>query len=260
VAEHDIALVRADNPGPFTLTGTNTWVVGRDPCWIVDPGPDLEAHVAAVVAEATARGGAGGVAITHSHPDHAGCAVAVARALGAPLAAMDWERATVTLAGGERFGPLEAVPTPGHSPDHLAFVAGGACMTGDAVLGEGSVFVAPGPGSLAGYLESLRGLSARGLDVLLPGHGPIVGDPKAKLDGYVAHRLDRERRLVEALGDGVRSVDDLIARVWAEAPENLRLAVVVTLAAHLEKLGEEGRLPDGVEVPDLTWLANVPKP
>ncbi|MDP2712587.1 MAG: MBL fold metallo-hydrolase, partial [Solirubrobacteraceae bacterium] len=73
----DVALVHADNPGPFTLTGTNTWIVGRDPCWIVDPGPALDAHVARVLAEVARRGGAGGIALTHDHGDHAGAAAAV---------------------------------------------------------------------------------------------------------------------------------------------------------------------------------------
>lgn len=245
LAERDIALVRAANPGPFTLAGTNTWLVGRDPCWIVDPGPLLDAHVDAVVAEARARGGAAGIVLTHDHPDHADAVPAVRARLGAPVAAARGAVDTV-LAGGDRAGPLEVVAAPGHAPDHLVFVAGDAAFTGDAVLGEGSVFVI---GRLAAYLDALTGLRDRDLALLCPGHGPVVEDPRARLDGYIAHRLDRERRLVLALDDGLRGVDELLDRVWDDAPAVLRPASAVTLGAHLEKLEAEGRLPAGVERP-----------
>jgi glyoxylase-like metal-dependent hydrolase (beta-lactamase superfamily II) len=111
------------------------------------------------------------------------------------------------------------------------------------------VFVAPDPGALAGYLAALRRLRALDLDVLCPGHGPEVADPAAKLDEYVAHRLDRERRLVEALDAGGRTVEELLEAAWSDAPAVLRPAAAVTLAAHLDKLEDEDRLPDGVERP-----------
>src|SRR5205085_3486194 len=103
----DIALVPARNPGPFTLTGTNTWVVGRDPCWIVDPGPALHEHVGAVLAEVRARGGAGGIALTHDHDDHAGAAAAVRAGAGGRVVvgAARWAGADATLADGDTFGP-----------------------------------------------------------------------------------------------------------------------------------------------------------
>ena len=249
-ADHDIARIRAENPGPFTLSGTNTWVVGRDPCWVVDPGPALADHLATILAEAAQRGGVGGIALTHDHADHAEAVPELARETGAPVAAAAFAGADLVLADGDRFGPLEVVATPGHAPDHLAFVTDGACMTGDAVLGEGSVFVAPDPGALTGYLAALRRLRAMEIDVLCPGHGPPVGDPAAKLDEYVAHRLDRERRLVAALDDGLRGVDELLDRVWDDAPAQLRPAAAVTLAAHLDKLADEGRLPGGVSRPE----------
>ena len=254
LADHDIALIRADNPGPFTLSGTNTWLVGRDPCWIVDPGPALDAHIAAILAGAGERGGVGGIALTHDHADHADAVAQVEEATGAPVAAARFAGASVALADDERFGPLTAVATPGHAPDHLAFVSGGACFTGDAVLGEGSVFIAPDPGALAGYLAALRRLRAMDLDVLCPGHGPPVADPAAKLDQYVAHRLDRERRLLAALDDGLRTVDELLDRVWDDAPAALRPAAAVTLAAHLDQLADEGRLPEGVSRPEFPGL------
>jgi glyoxylase-like metal-dependent hydrolase (beta-lactamase superfamily II) len=248
---HDVAHLRADNPGPFTLTGTNTWILGRDPCWIVDPGPALDEHVAAVLAEARRRGGAGGIALTHRHRDHDESVATVAGELGAPVAASTGE-ADVRLSDGDAFGPLRAIATPGHTADHIAFVAGPVVVTGDAVLGEGSVYVA---GWLGPYLDSLRRLRAMDLALALPGHGPVIEDPNAKLDEYVEHRLDRERRLLEALDAGARTVDAMLDAAWDDAPQILRPAAAVTLAAHLGKLDEEGRLPSGVERPEVPdWL------
>jgi glyoxylase-like metal-dependent hydrolase (beta-lactamase superfamily II) len=249
LARHDVALVRADNPGPFSLEGTNTWVLGRGPAWVVDPGPALAPHVDAVAAEVARRGGLGGIALTHGHADHRDAVGALLAAIGpAPVAAMA-ASADVQLGDGDRFGPLVAIPTPGHAPDHLAFVAGAVCFSGDAVLGRGSVFVAPGPGALSGYLAALRRLRALPLELLCPGHGPLVTDPAAKLDEYVAHRLDRERRLLDALARGLRREEELLDDAWSDAPPGLRAAAATTLHAHLGKLREEGRLPDDLDVP-----------
>ena len=101
-------------------------------------------------------------------------------------------------------------------------------------------------GSLSAYLDSLRRLRALELDVICPGHGPYVRDPAAKLDEYIAHRLERERRIVAALGDCARTEDELLAAAWDVIPDGLRVAAAWTLAAHLDKLREEGRLPEGV--------------
>jgi glyoxylase-like metal-dependent hydrolase (beta-lactamase superfamily II) len=235
---HDVVAIRAANPGPFTLTGTNTWIVGRDPAWVVDPGPALSDHVAAVAVAVRGRGGLGGVALTHDHADHAAGLDGLLDAAGpAPVAASG------------RAGPLVAVATPGHVPDHVAWILGPIAFTGDAVLGEGSVFLSPDPGALADYLDGLARLRALGLSALCPGHGPVVEDPAAKLDEYIAHRLEREALLVAALAAGARSVDALLDLAWADAPAVLRPAATVTLAAHLDKLADEGRLPEGVERP-----------
>lgn len=251
--EHDIALIRADNPGPFTLSGTNTWVVGRNPCWVVDPGPALDEHLAAIEAEVGARGGAAGIVLTHDHADHAEAVPAVARQLGVRAAAVRAQQAQVRIADGDEVGPFRVVATPGHAPDHVALVAGSVCFTGDAVLGEGSVFIAPDPGALSGYLAALERLQSMRLAVLCPGHGPVVDDPAAKIGEYLAHRRDRERRVLAALDGGTRTVDGLLDAVWDDAPAVLRPAAAVTLAAHLDKLEEEGRLPDGVERPKWPW-------
>ena len=159
----------------------------------------------------------------------------------------------VQLVDGTRFGPFQALHTPGHAPDHFALIAGRACFTGDAVLGEGSVFIAPDHGALAGYLNGLGELRthASALDVLCPGHGPPIWDPVAKLDEYIDHRLERERRVVAALDAGERSVQGLVAAAWSDVPAALRPIATATLAAHLDKLADEGRLPPDVQRP--TW-------
>lgn len=262
---HDVELVRAANPGPLTLSGSNTWLVGRDPCWVVDPGPALDEHVTAVLARAGARGGIGGIALTHDHPDHAGAAAALRAAAGglsagAPwpggpsaggpqVGAARWSGADFVLSDGARFGPLLVVATPGHAADHLAFVAGAVCFSGDAVLGHGSAFVAPDPGALRAYLAALASLRGRRLELLCPGHGEPVTDPAAKLDAYIAHRLDRERDLVAALAAGRRTIDELLDAAWADVPAQLRPAAAITLAAHLDKLAEEDALPADVQRP-----------
>ena len=217
--------VRADNPSALTLDGTNSYIAEH---FVVDPGPADDSHVAAIRRAANDR--IEGVVLTHSHADHA----EAANLFDAP----------VTLPReGESVGPFTAVGTPGHSADSVCLLMGRVCFTGDTVLGSGSVFIAPGEGSLSAYLESLRRLRALDLEVLCPGHGPYVWDPAAKLDEYVAHRLDRERRLVEALEAGLRSEEELLDAAWSEVPAELRGAAALTLRAHLEKLGEEGRLP-----------------
>ncbi len=247
----DVVGIRAGNPGPFTLSGTNSWIVGRDPAWLVDPGPALPEHLDAVAAELDARGGLGGIALTHDHADHAEAIEPIRERfpqvrLGAARGEPD-----ELLSDGARFGPLQALATPGHAPDHLSYLdlTHDVAFTGDAVLGEGSVFIYPDPGALAGYLAGLEKLKARGPRLLAPGHGPPVSDPESKLSQYIAHRLERERKLLKALDAGKRSVDELLDEAWDDAPPALRPAAAVTLAAHLDKLEDEGRLPGGVERP-----------
>jgi len=248
---HDILLVRAPNPGLLTLSGTNTWLVGRGPTWVVDPGPLIETHMQRLSAAIDSRGGLGGVALTHNHADHAEAVQALRESHPAPLAA-GRGAVDVKLAEDVRFGPFQAVPTPGHASDHFALVAGGACFTGDAVLGEGSVFISPYPGAMSSYLLALEGLLRReDLEVLCPGHGPPVLDARAKLEEYINHRMDREDRLIAALAEGRRSVEELLNAVWPEVPEALRPAATVTLAAHLDRLEETHMLPAGVERPRL---------
>jgi len=217
LADHGVVLIRADNPSPLTLTGTNTWFVAG---WVIDPGPAIPVHLDAVAA----AGDVQGIALTHDHEDHVeGVDGLLERVGDVPVVS-----ARAGAAGGDRVGPLEVVALPGHSDDHLAFVAGRAAFVGDAVLGEGSVFVT---GQLAAYLDGLRELRDRDLAVLCPGHGPPIWDVRGKLDEYIAHRLDR----------GLRSEDELLDAAWDDAPEQLRPFAAVSLRAHLQKLRAEGR-------------------
>jgi glyoxylase-like metal-dependent hydrolase (beta-lactamase superfamily II) len=230
-----VVRVRAANPSPMTLDGTNTYVAGR---WVIDPGPDDPAHLDAVLA--AAGGSIEGIALTHTHIDHVeGAEPLAARAGGVP----------VVLPGeGDVLGPFTAIATPGHAADHVCLLMGDVCFAGDLVMGHGSVFIAPGEGSLSAYLDSLRRVRELEIDVLCPGHGPYVTDPVAKIDEYIEHRLHRENLLLEALAAGARSEDELLDRAWSDVGPELRFVAAFTLKAHLEKLAEEGRLPEDLTV------------
>ena len=231
-----VTRVRASNPSPLTLDGTNTYVVGG---WVVDPGPADPAHLEAILA--AAGSGVEGIVLTHGHPDHADGAPELAARAGVEV---------VRPSGTGEVGPFTVIPTPGHSPDHVSLLWGRVLFAGDMVLGEGSVFVGGDEGSMTAYLDSLRRLQALDLEAICPGHGPVVWEPRAKLDEYLAHRLEREQRVLDALDAGARTRDEVLDRAWSEidldAVPYLRLAAGLTLDAHVEKLFAEGRLPDGV--------------
>ncbi len=195
------------------------------------------------------RGGLGGVVLTHDHHDHSEAAGSLLESHPAPLAA-GRGAVDVLLSEGARFGPFEAVATPGHAADHFALVGFGACFTGDAVLGDGSVFISPYRGAMSGYLLALTHLRMReDFNVLCPGHGPPVWDAQTKLDDYLAHRIDREHGVIVALAEGRRTVEELLDAAWPEVAESMRPLATATLAAHLDKLDEDQVLPDGVERP-----------
>ena len=261
----EIVRVRAANPGPMTLSGTNTYVVGSAPAWVIDPGPADPGHIEEVRDVAEARGGIGGVVLTHSHADHTGgveilggelrwgdaSGVDEAAELGAALRRGDGGQETGGRApvATEEFdlGPFRVLPTPGHARDHVAFVLGSVCFCGDLVLGEGSSIVPPtaGGGSLVDYMRSLEVVAALGSKLLCPGHGPWITDPAVKLSEYAEHRRERERLLVEALDAGRRAPDELLDAAWSDVPGPMRPAATLALRAHLEKLAAEDRLPSG---------------
>jgi glyoxylase-like metal-dependent hydrolase (beta-lactamase superfamily II) len=239
---HDIARVRAANPGPYTLSGTNSWLVGRDPTYLIDPGPQIPEHLDALAREIEQRGALAAILVTHDHSDHGEAAASLHASTGAPVAAMR-AQADIELADGDAIGPLIVLATPGHAADHICFLFGRLLFSGDTVLGKGSVFIADDPGSLSAYLAALARLRELDLELIAPGHGPLIEEPKAKIDEYLGHRARRERLIVEALADGLRGRQELLDRVWGELPEPLVPIAHLTLEAHLGKLAEEGRLP-----------------
>jgi glyoxylase-like metal-dependent hydrolase (beta-lactamase superfamily II) len=213
----------------MTLEGTNTWIVAG---WVVDPGPADPGHLERV---ASAASPLEGIVLTHSHADHSE---------GAGELGMD----PVLPSDGDEVGPFSAIGTPGHSADSVCLLYRRVLFTGDTVLGQGSVFISPGEGSLAAYLDSLEKLLDLDAQAICPGHGPVVHDPAAKLREYRDHRLAREAKVTAALDAGARTHDELLARAWSEvdlsASPMIRAAAGATLEAHLEKLRAEGRLPD----------------
>jgi glyoxylase-like metal-dependent hydrolase (beta-lactamase superfamily II) len=246
-----VVRVLAPNPGPLTLEGTNTWIVGRDPAAVIDPGPEDNAHLEAVAEEA---GPVGAVLLTHHHPDHAPGAAPLARMVGAPVfaflpdvgeeATTDGERITVGGGSGSEGGSLVAVHTPGHTPDHVAFFLEGerGLFTGDAVLGWGTSVIDPGDGQLAAYLRSLERMRALQPRTIYPGHGPVVDEAMKKLDDYVEHRAMRDRQIIEALSGGNATPEDLVPGMYAGVPSELHAAAAQQVLVHLLKLEGEGRV------------------
>jgi glyoxylase-like metal-dependent hydrolase (beta-lactamase superfamily II) len=248
-----VTRVLAPNPSPLTLEGTNTFVVA-DPdartAVVVDPGPAGDDHAVRVVRACGGRG-VELVLLTHTHPDHAEGARAFADRVGAPLAALapGWASpGAPDLAGGAPLAvagvELQPLPTPGHAADHCCFLLPGerAAFTGDHVLGRGTTVVEWPGGDMAAYLGSLELLLDRDLARLYPGHGPVVDDPRARVEGYLAHRREREAQVLGALEAGDRTPAEVVARVYAEVDPVLHPAAELSVRAHLAKLVGEGRV------------------
>jgi glyoxylase-like metal-dependent hydrolase (beta-lactamase superfamily II) len=231
-----VARVRAGNPSPLTLDGTNTYVVAG---WVVDPGPDDQRHLDAVLE--AARGSVEGIVLTHDHLDHSAGARRLAEMAGGVR--------VLHPGAGDEAGPFLAIASPGHSRDSVCLVHERVCFSGDTILGEGSVFISATGGGLAGYLAALERLAAMTLDAICPGHGPVVWEPAERIADYMAHRLERERKVLAALEAGARTHDEILERAWDDTPIDsvpmLRGAAEQTLEAHLEKLRAEGRISTG---------------
>jgi glyoxylase-like metal-dependent hydrolase (beta-lactamase superfamily II) len=248
-----VTRVLAPNPSPLTLEGTNTFVVAEPEAAtavVIDPGPDDEGHALAVVAACGGRR-VELVLLTHTHVDHAEGARAFAGRVGAPLAAIapGWASAGAPdLAAGEPLAvgglELRPLPTPGHAADHCCFelAAERAVFTGDHVLGRGTTVVEWPGGDMAAYLASLELLRDRRPLRLYPGHGPEVADAVARVEGYLAHRRDREAQVLAALAAGDRTPAEVVARVYAEVDPALHPAAELSVRAHLAKLVREGRV------------------
>jgi glyoxylase-like metal-dependent hydrolase (beta-lactamase superfamily II) len=240
-----VVRVLAPNPGVLELEGTNTYVVGEAPAIVVDPGPEIEGHLREV--ERTA-GRVGAIVLTHDHPDHAPGAVRLAELTGAPIHAVRPPAGNARLRDGEIVtsgtAALRSIATPGHSPDHVAFwlQETAALFTGDSVLGRGTSVIDPPEGDLVAYLRSLRRMRELAPRTIYPGHGPIVLLGIAKLDEYLEHRAMRERQILDAVGDGERSIEDLVATIYAEYPSDVHELAARSVLAHLLKLDAEGRI------------------
>ncbi|MFF1823457.1 MBL fold metallo-hydrolase [Kribbella sp. NPDC058245] len=244
--------VLAANPGPMTLEGTNTWILRAPDATqsiVVDPGPQLEDHLRAVL---DAAGDVAVVLLTHKHPDHTEGAAWFANQAGCGVRAVDpafriptdhahgLAEGDVITAGDLR---VEVVPTPGHTLDSVCFwlPQDGSLLTGDTVLGRGTSVVAHPDGALAPYLDSLEKLlafanSAAGLERLLPGHGPVITDPGKVLTHYLNHRQERLAQVREAVAAGHTTPEAVVAHVYADVDPTLWPAAERSVRAQLDYL------------------------
>ncbi|HEV7918189.1 MAG TPA: MBL fold metallo-hydrolase [Solirubrobacterales bacterium] len=236
-----VVRLRADNPSPMTLTGTNSYVVGvDDTAWVIDPGPRDAGHIAELAQIARELGSPAGIALTHDHGDHSEGLQMLSEKLGGGVPVL---RHGTDMPDA----PVEPIHTPGHAADHLVFRLGDTIFSGDLLLGGSSTIIPPGGGTLIAYLDSLRAVAALAPSLILPGHGEAITDATSALTGQLEHRLAREAALLDAFEDGLRGREELLSKVWHDVPEALRLAAHVTMQSHLEKLDIEGRLPADFE-------------
>ncbi len=242
-----IRRIVAPNPGAMTYWGTNTYLIdepgGR---LVLDPGPDDAAHVAAVLA----AGPVTRIVLSHTHPDHLGALAALRAATGAPVFGWHAPEMPVALDGalqdGCQVGRWQALHTPGHAPDHLCFAGpDGVLFSADTVMGWSTSTVAPG--GMADYFASLRRLLARGDQMLLPGHGPPIPEPRVFVRALLDHRLAREAAILAALGTVPRTSRAVTAELYADVDPRLLRAAERNVIAHLDKLRGEGWVRNGAE-------------
>lgn len=237
--------ILAPNPGPLTLDGTQTWLIGDST--VIDPGPDIPAHIDAIAA---AMPRLTTILITHRHADHAPAAVPLAARTGASIAAPDGVfddsvptrrlRDEQTIATDD--GDLRVIATPGHTNEHVCFISNeGDLFTGDTILGRGTTAIFPPDGHMGRYLESLTRLRALEPETIYPAHGPMRTDARALIDEYITHRLERERQIAEAIDAGATDVSAIRERVYPDLDPRLAAAADVQITAHVIKLVEEGR-------------------
>lgn len=246
--------IRADNPSPMTLEGTNTFVlsdVQQTRALLIDPGPELAEHRQAFLAEVGARELAG-IVLTHRHGDHSEMLGSVDEwAPDVPVYAElpEFARHTEPLVDGQQIsfgaGPddvLSIVATPGHTSDSISVLHGTTLYAGDTVLGRGTTVITHPEGSVADYLDSLerlRAMVASGeIEIIEPAHGPVIVDPQTVLDHYVQHRHERLDQVRDAIAGGAHTPADVADVVYADVPADVRAAVEQIVAAQLEYLGE----------------------
>lgn len=234
--------VLADNPGPMTLQGTNTWVLAAPggASVVIDPGPSSAAHLQAVAAEAGAAGRpVAGLYVTHHHLDHAEGLEGLRALTGAPVRAV--QEGDCVRVDGLR---LEVLATPGHTADSVCFLeaATGVLYTGDTLLGQGTTVVAHPDGRLADYLASLVRLAGLDVRTIRPGHGPEVADAPAWIAYYQEHRRQRLEQVRAAIAAGARDVPAVVAAVYAEVDRALWPAAALSVAAQWDYLREAGEV------------------
>ncbi|MGH6979139.1 MAG: MBL fold metallo-hydrolase [Brevundimonas sp.] len=262
-----IQRVVAENPGPFTGTGTGTYIVGRSEprasVAVIDPGPADDAHLAALLDAVDGRA-VTHILVTHTHRDHAPLARPLAAATGATILAARPPARTQHVSGGpdedddSEFQPdvilideevivghgwsLEAVFTPGHASNHVAFALReeNALFSGDHVMGWSTTVVAPPDGSMRDYMASLDKVIARDFDTIWPTHGPPIRQVRPFLKAYRAHRLEREAQIVARLRAGDRTIAQMVGALYATVDRKLWPAASLSVLAHLIKLVEEG--------------------
>ncbi|MEX2422569.1 MAG: MBL fold metallo-hydrolase [Acidimicrobiia bacterium] len=240
-----IQRVLAPNPGPFTGPGTNTWVVGDDrEVVVIDPGPVESSHADAIEGVIGSRV-VQAVIVTHTHPDHAPLANPLARTVSSPALGhgpgpdfvpdgLLVDGSVVEFAGGS----LRVLYTPGHADDHLCFQMDRMLFTGDHIMGGSSVMV----DDLSRYMISLERLRTENWERMYPGHGPEIEDPGTVIDWYIAHRLQREREILDAVTEGSHSIDEIVAVVYADVDVELHPLAARNVATHLRKLAADGRV------------------
>jgi glyoxylase-like metal-dependent hydrolase (beta-lactamase superfamily II) len=250
-----VARLRAPNPGPMTLDGTNGYVVdGGDGRWIVvDPGPDLPEHVDAFVRAAAGAGARiEAIVVTHGHPDHFPAAAPLARATGAPVFAhagaqfphdrrlVESDRVTVGDA------TLRVIEAPGHAQDHVVFYLEDerALFTGDVILGRGTVVVAPPGGDMRAYQTTLRRLRDElpETTAIYGGHGPEIRTPAETIAFYIKHREERETAILTVLAGRPATIPALVTAIYHDVDERLWPAAARQLLAYLIALEHEGRV------------------
>jgi glyoxylase-like metal-dependent hydrolase (beta-lactamase superfamily II) len=248
-----IALVRAPNPSVMTLSGTNSYVIdaGNGEAFVLDPGPRIDAHVDALVANARERGlRIAAIGVTHGHPDHAPAAALLAARARAPVYAhpnsdVPHDRA-FELDADLQIGDLSlrVIDAPGHTFEHVALYEPreAALFTGDVILGEGTVVIAPPGGAMRPYVATLRRLAREfpNAERIYGGHGEIVDDAQAKIAEYIEHRERRQRELLETLREGPATIPELVTKIYGETRRILWPAAARQLLAYLMALVEEG--------------------
>ena len=256
-----IRRIVADNPGAMTGPGTNTYLVGIDEIAVIDPGPDTDAHLDAIH-------GCGGdrirwILLTHTHEDHAPGAAALKARTGAEICAFDDRDGVAvdrTLADGDTIEATEfrirAIHTPGHASNHLCYLLEEerTLFSGDHIMDGSTVVIAPPDGDMAAYLESLEKVKIKRLRAIAPGHGHLITDPIARIDDYIAHRLEREAQVLDAVrGAGSTTIADVVAALYPDLVDELVPRARQSVHAHLVKLRDEGSVAG--DDPDGEWSA-----